>query len=93
VIDLSFFGRSLHACGVNKGKTVLAQILSGLGGEEFARCVRRYPMARDTPALSPYDHFATMVFAQLTYRERLRDIEDVCGRARASSTMRAFGER
>jgi hypothetical protein len=35
----SFFPR----LWVNKGKTVLAQILGGLGGEEFARCVRRYP--------------------------------------------------
>lgn len=32
-------------------------------------------MRRDTPSLSAYDHFATMVFAQLTYRESLRDIE------------------
>lgn len=38
-------------------------------------------MRRDTPALSAYDHFATMVFAQLTYRESLRDIE-VCLNAR-----------
>jgi hypothetical protein len=38
-------------------------------------------MSRDTPALSAYDHFATMVFAQLTYRESLRDIE-VCLNAR-----------
>ena len=66
---------------MNKGKTVLAQILNGLGGEEFARCARRYPMRRDTPALSPYDHFATMIFAQLTYRESLRDIE-ACLRSR-----------
>ena len=34
-------------------------------------------MPRDTPALSAYDHFATMVFAQLTYRKSRRDIE-VC---------------
>ena len=32
-------------------------------------------MSRDTPALSAYDHFAVMVFAHLTYRESLRDIE------------------
>ena len=32
-------------------------------------------MPRDTPALSAYDQFAAMVFAQLTYRESLRDIE------------------
>ncbi len=66
---------------MNSGKTVLAQILAGLSGEEFARCAKRYPMPRDTPALSTYDHFATMVFAQLTYRESLRDIE-VCLNAR-----------
>jgi hypothetical protein len=60
---------------MNSGKTVLAQILAGLSSEEFSRCAKLYPMSRDTPALSAYDHFATMVFAQLTYRESLRDIE------------------
>lgn len=66
---------------MNSGKTVLAQVLAGLSGKEFSRCASRYPMSRDTPALSAYDHFATMVFAQLTYRESLRDIE-VCLNAR-----------
>jgi hypothetical protein len=66
---------------MNSGKTVLAQVLAGLSGKEFSRCAARYPMSRDTPALSAYDHFATMVFAQLTYRESLRDIE-VCLNAR-----------
>lgn len=66
---------------MNSGKTVLAQILAGLSGEEFSRCALRHPMPRDTPALSAYDHFATMVFAQLTYRESLRDIA-VCLNAR-----------
>ena len=60
---------------MNSGRTVLAQILAGLSSEEFARCAKAYPMARDTPALSAYDHFAVLVFAQLTYRESLRDIE------------------
>ncbi|MGH7994722.1 MAG: IS4 family transposase [Opitutaceae bacterium] len=66
---------------MNHGRTVLAQILDGLAVKEFARCAERYPMPRDTPALSAYDHFATMVFAQLTYREGLRDIE-ACLRSR-----------
>jgi len=39
-------------------------------------------MSRDTPALSAYDHFAVMVFAQLTYRESLRDIEACLGSRR-----------
>jgi hypothetical protein len=68
---------------MNHGRTVLAQILDGLAEKEFARCAARYPMPRDTPALSPYDHFATMIFAQLTYRESLRDIE-ACLRSRRS---------
>ncbi|NJO55409.1 MAG: IS4 family transposase [Rhodospirillales bacterium] len=61
---------------------MLAQILDGLEPKEFARCAKRYPMFRDTPALSAYDHFATMVFAQLTYREGLRDIEVCLGSRR-----------
>lgn len=66
---------------MNSGKTVLAQVLAGLDSKDFFRCAKRYPMSRDTPALSAYDHFATMIFAQLTYRESLRDIE-VCLNAR-----------
>ena len=68
---------------MNSGKTVLTQVLGGLTGEEFARCARLYPMVRDTPALSAYDHFVAMVFAQLTHRESLRDIE-ACLAARRS---------
>jgi hypothetical protein len=64
---------------MNHGKTILAQILDGLHPEQFCRCAARHPMARETPALSAYDHFAVMVFAQLTYRESLRDIEACLG--------------
>jgi hypothetical protein len=60
---------------MNLGKTVLAQILDGLHPEEFRRCAEHHPTLRSTPALSAYDHFAAMIFAQLTYRESLRDIE------------------
>ena len=60
---------------MNYGCTVLAQILTGLDSKEFRRCAARHPMVRETPTLSAYDHFAVMVFAQLTYRESLRDIE------------------
>jgi hypothetical protein len=67
---------------MNCGKTVFAQILTGLSSKEFSRCAARYPMQRDTPMLSAYDHFATMVFAQLTYRESLRDIEACLGSRR-----------
>jgi hypothetical protein len=60
---------------MHQGRSVLAQILDGVEAKEVARCAALYPMPRDTPALSSYDHFAVMVFAQLTYRESLRDIE------------------
>ena len=82
VIDLCFrraFGRFP---AMKPGKTVLAQILEGLHPEAFRRSAQRYPMKRDTPALSAYDHFASMVFAQLTYREGLRDIETCLGSRR-----------
>ena len=59
---------------MNHGKTVLAQILDGLHPEQFRRCATRHPMARETPSLSAYDHFAVIVFSQLTYREILSDI-------------------
>ena len=60
---------------MNPSKTILAQILDGLHPEEFRRCASQYPTARQTHALSAYDHFAALIFAQLTYRESLRDIE------------------
>jgi len=68
---------------MNPGKTILAQILEGLHTEEFQRCASQYPTIRQTHALSAYDHFAAMIFAQLTYRESLRDIE-ACLNARHS---------
>ena len=67
---------------MHHGRTVLAQILDGLDAKEVARCAAMYPMPRDTPALSAYDHFAVLVFAQLTYRESLRDIEACLGSRR-----------
>jgi hypothetical protein len=57
-------------------------MLNGLEVREFSRCVTRYPMPHDTQTLSSYDHFATMVFSQLTYRESLRDIEACLGSRR-----------
>lgn len=68
---------------MNLRRTVLAQVLDSLDPKEFRRCAERHPMSRKTPALSAYDHFAVMVFAQLTYRESLRDIE-ACLNSRAS---------
>jgi len=60
---------------MNHGRTIFAQILDGLDPKQFERCASQYPTARHTHALSAYDHFAAMIFAQLTHRESLRDIE------------------
>ncbi|MDR1010093.1 MAG: DUF4372 domain-containing protein [Opitutaceae bacterium] len=68
---------------MNPGKTILSQILDGLHPEEFQRCASQYHTLRQTHALSAYDHFAALIFAQLTYRESLRDIE-ACLNARRS---------
>ncbi len=61
--------------------TVFAQIMAGLDATELARAAARFPMPRTSRTLRPYDHFAAMVFAQLTFRESLRGIE-TCLRAR-----------
>lgn len=66
---------------MNTGRTIFAQVLDGIDRTEFERCAARYPLERRVRAFSAYDHFAAMVFAQLTYRQSLRDIE-ACLRAR-----------
>ena len=53
---------------------VFAQIMSGLHPQAFARCVEQFPSPRRPRGLSAYDHFLALCFAQLTWRESLRDI-------------------
>jgi hypothetical protein len=48
-----------------------------LSHDEFDRCVQRFDGNRYTKRFSCWDQFLAMAFAQLTYRESLRDIE-VC---------------
>jgi hypothetical protein len=66
---------------MNTGRSVFAQLLAGIDRTEFERCAQKHPMPRRPRAFSAYDHFASMVFAQLTYRQSLRDI-DACLNAR-----------
>jgi hypothetical protein len=56
---------------------VFAQLISFLSHNEFNRCVARYHGNKSVRSFSCWDQFLTMAFAQLTYRESLRDIE-VC---------------
>jgi len=60
---------------MNEGRTVFTQVIDTLDRKEFQRCVARYPMPRQSRAFSARDQFLSMAFAQLTFRESLRDIE------------------
>lgn len=65
---------------MHSGKLVFAQLMDYLPLHTFRRCVQRYPSKYPTKTLSHLDQFLCMAFAQLTYRESLRDIE-TCLRA------------
>jgi Transposase DDE domain/Domain of unknown function (DUF4372) len=62
------------------GRSVFAQLLDVLPRYEFHECVRRYRGHHRVRSFSCLDQFLCMAFAQLTYRESLRDIE-ICLRA------------
>jgi hypothetical protein len=60
---------------VNQGRTVFSQLLGFLPDREFRRCVARYGGDARPRGFSCWDQYLSMAFAQLTYREGLRDIE------------------
>jgi hypothetical protein len=66
---------------MHKSKTVFSQLMDFLPLFEFRRCVNRYRGNHKVISFSCYDQFLCMAFAQLTYRESLRDIE-TCLRSR-----------
>jgi len=63
------------------GKTVFSQLMDFLPMYEFRKCVDRYGGNYHTSSFSCMDQYLCMAFAQLTYRESLRDIE-ACLRSR-----------
>lgn len=65
------------------GKLVFAQVMEHLPLHTFRRIVRRYEGERKVQSFSCLDQFLCMAFAQLTFRESLRDIE-ACLRAQQS---------
>ena len=65
---------------MNSGKTIFAQLMDFLPLKAFRRCVKRYRGDYKLKSFSCWDQFLCMAFAQLTYRESLRDIE-ACLRA------------
>lgn len=66
---------------MNSGRTVFSQIMDYLPMYKFRKCVDRYNGNYHTSSFSCMDQFLCMAFAQLTYREGLRDIE-ACLRSR-----------
>ena len=68
---------------MNAGKTLFAQLMDFLPWTTFTRIVERHGGDRYVKSLTCTDQFRVMAFAQLTYRESLRDIE-VCLSAQAA---------
>jgi hypothetical protein len=64
---------------MNQGHTIFQQLISFLPDREFRRCVSRYQGNACTRKLSCWEQYLAMVFAQLTFRESLRDIEACLG--------------
>jgi hypothetical protein len=60
---------------MNRGQTVFSQIMDFIPMYEFRKCVQRYHGNYKVQSFSCWDQFLCIAFAQLTYRESLRDIE------------------
>ena len=65
---------------MNLGRTVFSQLVDFLPTYQFQICVDRYQGNRYVKDFSGWDQFLSLAFAQITYRESLRDIE-ACLRA------------
>ena len=76
---------------MNAGRTIFSQLMSFLPAYEFRQCVERYNGNYKIKSFSCWDQFLCMAFAQLTYRESLRDIQ-ACLRA-AKQKMYHMGIR
>ena len=64
---------------MNIGRTVFSQLIDHVPNTDFQKCVSRYKGDHHVKTFSCWDQFLSMVFAQLTYRESLRDIEACLG--------------
>src|SRR3989441_6192527 len=64
---------------MNIGRTVFSQLIDHVPNPDFQKCVSRYEGDHYVKSFSCWDQFLSMVFAQLTYRESLRDLEACLG--------------
>jgi hypothetical protein len=60
---------------MNQGKSIFSQVMDFLPKHKFRQCVNRYGGNYRVRSFTCFDQFMCMAFAQLTYRESLRDIE------------------
>jgi len=60
---------------MHNGRFIFSELISHLPHKEFQKCVARYDNDSQSRTFSHWDQYLTMAFAQLTYRESLRDIE------------------
>jgi hypothetical protein len=65
---------------MNTGKTIFAQLMDFLPVNDFRKCVNRYGGHHKVKSFTCWDQFLSLAFAQLTFRESLRDIQ-TCLRA------------
>src|SRR5437879_13382604 len=79
---------------MNQGRTVFSQLVEFLPTYQFQICVERYQDNRYVKDFSCWDQFLCLAFAQLTYRESLRDIEVIyCLRSKLESSRMAPKQR
>ncbi len=60
---------------MNQGQTIFSQVIDFLPKNKFRQCVNRYSGNHRIRSFTCYNQFLCMAFAQLAYRESLRDIE------------------
>src|SRR4030043_979603 len=60
---------------MNFGQTIFSQLMDFITTHEFNQCVKRYNGNHKIKSFTCWEQFLCMAFAQLTYRESLRDIQ------------------
>lgn len=64
---------------MNTGRLIFTQVTDLIHREQFDRCMALHRMPRASKGMTARDQFLAMAFAQITFRESLRDIETCLG--------------
>jgi hypothetical protein len=62
---------------MHSGRFIFSELIANLPHKEFQKCVARYDDGSQRRKFSYWDQYLAMAFAQLTYRESLRDYRSV----------------